>query len=92
MNKYRINALLSNLPMKDYHKALKIIPKVIGVSANTFANYRNIRITESRDIPHQKVVQLERIFGLAPGGLDNFDTSNKTLRQLLNEFNDENHD
>ena len=92
MNKYRINDLLSDLPMKDYHKALKIIPKAIGVSANTFANYRNIRVTEARDIPHQKIVLLERIFGLAPGGLDNFDTNNKTLDQLLNEFNDENYD
>lgn len=85
MYKYRINELLSNLPMKDYRRALKVIPKALGVSLNTFVNYRTIKIAETRDIPHQKVVLLEKIFGLKPGELENFNLSCKTINQLLNE-------
>ena len=90
MYKYRINELLANLPMKDYHRTLKIIPQALGISANTFANYRNIKTNEERDIPHQKVVLLEKIFGLDPGGLENFKPVYKPLKQLLDESTDKN--
>jgi len=46
MYKYLINENLSNLPMKDYKNALKVIPLVLGVSPNTFLNYRNIKAGE----------------------------------------------
>lgn len=88
MYKYRINELLSNLPMKDYRKALAVIPEALGVSSNTFLNYRTIKLTEARDIPHQKVALLEKIFGLKPGELENFSLSCKTIHQLLNEDSD----
>lgn len=84
--KYRINDILVNLAMKDYHKALKVIPKAIGVSSNTFTNYRNIKLGDVRDIPHQKVIMLEIMFGLKPGGLENFHTECKPIRQILDEF------
>lgn len=73
------------LPMKDYRKALKLIPGAINVSLNTFLNYRNIKVTDEQDIPHQKVVLLEKIFGLAPGELENFKPEYKSLKQLLEE-------
>lgn len=85
MFKYRINACLVQLPMKDYRNALKVLPKAINVSANTFSNYRNIKLTDEQDIPHQKVVLLEKIFGLASGELDNFELTFKSLQQLLEE-------
>ncbi|MBC8053589.1 MAG: hypothetical protein H7Y13_11050 [Sphingobacteriaceae bacterium] len=86
MYKYRINDLLIQLPMKDYRKALKIIPQAINVSLNTFSNYRNIRLTDEQDIPHQKVVLLEKIFGLESGQLENFKPDYKSLKQLLEEW------
>ncbi len=86
MYKYRINDLLSELPMKDYHKALKIIPKALGISPNTFSNYRNIRISEDKDIPHQKAVLLEKIFGLNPGELLNAEIHYKPISQLIKEY------
>jgi len=92
MFKYRINEVLVNMPMKDYRKTLKVIPEAIGVSNNTFSNYRNIRCNEEKDIPHQKVVLLEKIFGLGSGELDNFDVVYKPIRQLLDEFIDLNND
>ena len=85
MYKYRINELLLQLPMKDYRKALKIIPKALNVSVNTFLNYRNIKLADEQDIPHQKVVVLEKIFGLASGELANFKSEYKSLKQLLEE-------
>ena len=88
MYKYRINDILIQLPMKDFRKALKIIPKAIGVSSNTFSNYRSIKLTDSQDIPHQKVVLLEKIFGLKPGQLENFRQEYKLLKQLLEECRD----
>ncbi|HCN82179.1 MAG TPA: hypothetical protein DIT07_00970 [Sphingobacteriaceae bacterium] len=84
--KYRINDMLGNLPMKDYRKALKVIPKAMGVSSNTFTNYRNIKRDDVRDIPHQKVIMLEIMFGLKSGGLENFHTECKSIQQILNEF------
>lgn len=72
--------------MKDYRKALKIIPQAINVSLNTFSNYRNIRLTDEQDIPHQKVVLLEKIFGLESGQLENFKPDYKSLKQLLEEW------
>ncbi len=85
MYKYRINEILNNLPMKDYKKAMKLIPKVLGVSTNTFANYRNIKIDEERDIPYQKVILLEKIFELEPETLGNFVTNYKTISELIAE-------
>lgn len=71
--------------MKDYRKALKIIPKALNVSLNTFSNYRNIKLTDEQDIPHQKVVLLEKIFELESGQLENFKPEYKSLKQLLEE-------
>ena len=88
MYKYRINDFLTALPMKDYRRALKIIPKVLNISLNTFSNYRNIKLTDEQDIPHQKVVLLEKIFGLKPGELENFEQEYKSLKQLLEECRD----
>jgi hypothetical protein len=85
MYKYRINDLLAQLPMKDYRKALKIIPKALNISFNTFSNYRNIKIDDDQDIPHQKVLHLEKLFSLNAGELANFQPQYKSLTQLLAE-------
>lgn len=92
MFKYRINEVLANMPMKDYRKTLKVLPEAIGVSANTFSNYRNIKCNEDKDIPHQKVLLLEKIFGLSSGELDNFHLVYKPIRQLLDEYKDLNNE
>lgn len=88
MYKYRINELLADLPMKDYRRAIKIIPRVLEVSPNTFANYRSIRADEERDIPHKKVALLEKIFNIQPGSLECYEQHCKPIRQLLNEYID----
>jgi hypothetical protein len=87
--KYRINDLLANLPKKEFNKALRVLPNALGISINTFFNYRNIKLSEDRDIPYQKVVMLEKIFGLDRGGLENFSIEFKTIKELLGEYEGE---
>lgn len=78
--------MLSNLPKRDYNKALRLIPNVLGISMNTFFNYRNIKMSEAKDIPYQKVILLEQLFGLDRGGLENFKLKIKTIHDLLVEY------
>ena len=54
MYKYLIHENLSNLPMRDYKNALKVIPLVLGVSPNTFLNYRNIKAGEKKTFPTKR--------------------------------------
>lgn len=89
MYKYCINEMLANLPMRDYKKALKVIPKVLKISPNTFFNYRSIKVDEERDIPYQKMVQLEKMFGVKPGGLQNTAIHCKPIKELLEEYKNE---
>ncbi|MDR6783531.1 hypothetical protein ABIE26_003151 [Pedobacter africanus] len=81
--KYKINDFLLKLPVSQYRDAVKIIPKVLGVSLNTFHNYRNILSGDKQDIPYEKVALFEKLFGLRSGGLINKETKCKSLNELL---------
>lgn len=70
--KYRINELLNKFSVSEYKKAMLLIPQLLNVSQKTLNNYRNIKIDDLQDIPHEKVVILEKLFGLEPGDLQNF--------------------
>ncbi|MEQ7798313.1 hypothetical protein ABDJ41_00765 [Pedobacter sp. ASV1-7] len=83
--KYKINDFLLRLPVPLYREAVKIIPGVLGVSTNTFHNYRNILINDIQDIPHEKVILFEKLFDLKAGGLINKELKCKTLTELLQQ-------
>ena len=70
--KYRINEMLNKLTVKDYRKAILVIPQLLNVSQKTFNNYRKIKLDDKQDIPHEKVVILEKLFDIKPGDLQNF--------------------
>jgi hypothetical protein len=70
--KYRIDELLNQFPVSQYRLAMKLIPQMLDISPKTFANYRNIKLNDSQDIPHEKVALLEKLFALQPGELQNF--------------------
>lgn len=70
--KYRIDELLNKLTVKDYRKAVLIVPQLLSISQKTFNNYRKIKLEDKQDIPHEKVVILEKLFAIAPGDLQNF--------------------
>lgn len=70
--KYRIDELLNQLTVKDYRKAILIVPQLLSISQKTFNNYRKIKLEDKQDIPHEKVVILEKLFAISPGELQNF--------------------
>ncbi|OKS85792.1 hypothetical protein [Mucilaginibacter polytrichastri] len=70
--KYRINDMLNKLNVKDYRKAILIVPQLLNISQKTFNNYRKIKFDDKQDIPHEKVVILEKLFDIKPGELQNF--------------------
>lgn len=81
--KYKINAHLDKLTVREYKFAMKTIPKVLKVSMNTFHNYRRIKTGDTQDIPYEKIKQLEILFGVGSGALENEKFRGKTLAQLF---------
>jgi len=81
--KYKINECLLKLPISDYRASIRVIPRYMRISLNTFHNYRNILMTDRQDIPHEKVVIFEKLFELRPGELLNSRVKSKTLKELL---------
>lgn len=83
IRKYKINDFLLRLPVPQYREAVKILPKVLGVSLNTFHNYRNILLDDKQDIPHEKVILFEKLFEMRGGELINKELRCKPLKDLL---------
>lgn len=82
IEKYKINQFLDRLTVKEYKFAIKVIPKVLNVSMNTFHNYRRIGLEERQDIPYEKVKLMEILFDVESGALENTHVSGKSLFQL----------
>lgn len=82
IEKYKINQFLDRLTVKEYKFAIKVIPKVLNVSMNTFHNYRRIGLEERQDIPYEKVKLMEILFDVESGALENVRVSGKSLFQL----------
>lgn len=83
IEKYKINDFLENLTIKEYKFAMKMIPRVLNVSMNTFHNYRRIKLGERQDIPYEKVRLLEILFEIENGSLENIKTRGKSLVELF---------
>lgn len=81
--KYKINDYLNQLNVREYRMAVQIIPKILGVSLNTFHNYRNILWNSTQDIPYEKVVMFEQLFDMRSGELINNLISVKKLKDLF---------
>lgn len=81
--KYKINDCLLRLPVPQYREAIKIIPKVLGISLNTFHNYRNILFDDKQDIPYEKVILFEKLFEMRTGELINIEVTCKPLKVLM---------
>lgn len=83
LRKYKINECLLKLSINEHREAVRLVPKEIKISLNTFHNYRNILLNDPQDIPHEKVVRLERFFGLRQGDLLNRNIKANALKDLL---------
>ena len=81
--KYKINECLLRRPVDEHRHAVRIIPKLFGISLNTFHNYRNILWNDSQDIPHEIVVKFEQFFELQCGSLLNKRIRTASLAELV---------
>jgi len=80
--KYKINRNLDKLTRKEHLYAMVEIPKILDVSINTFHNYRRIKAGDAQDIPYEKVVLLEHLFGLNHGELAAGKPTCRAIRDL----------
>lgn len=76
---------MQGLNFEDYSIAMKVIPKELNISANTFHNYRKLSLSSKSDIPYILIRRLENIFKLERGGLENFLLEFKDLAALIEE-------
>lgn len=83
ISKYRINEYLYNLNVWQYRKAIQLLPNLLGVSLNTFHNYRKILVDDVQDIPYEKVVLMEQLFDFEPGTLATQNLEARSLKELL---------
>ena len=81
--KYKINECLLRQPVDQHRFAVKIIPRLFGISLNTFHNYRNILRSDTQDIPHEIVVGFEQFFAIPSGTLLNKKVRIPSLSELL---------
>ncbi|WGQ11376.1 hypothetical protein QG516_06885 [Pedobacter gandavensis] len=82
INKYRINEYLYKLNVRQYRKAMVLLPELLGISLNTFHNYRNILTEESKDIPYEKVILMEQLFEFELGTLAYQNPTSESLKAL----------
>jgi hypothetical protein len=83
LRKYKINEYLESLTVKEYKVGIKLIPKLLNVSANTIYNWRDIRMDDREDIPAQKANMLEQLFGMQKGELANYQVEMKNLKEYI---------
>ncbi len=83
--KYKINECLLKLTVAEHRAALRFLPGYLGIALNTFHNYRNILLNDSQDIPHEKVVLLEKLFELKTGELYNKMVWTKPLKEFIKD-------
>ena len=83
--KYKINECLLKKPIDEHRYAVRVIPKLLGISLNTFHNYRNILWNDTQDIPHEIVTKFEQLFELHCGTLLNKKVKMPTLTELLDK-------
>lgn len=82
LRKYKINECLLRLPINEHREAVRWIPKQIGISLNTFHNYRNILMNDRQDIPYEKVIRFEKFFSLNSGELFNKNIKVNSFKDL----------
>jgi|GEM_PF-893941 len=73
MTKYKINDCLDTMTYMGYMDTMAKICGVLGISKNTFHNYRKLDIDARRDIPYKIVCKIELFFKIPFGTLKNYE-------------------
>lgn len=86
MEKYKIMECLEKLTVSEYRIAIKVLPKLIGKSQNTFWNYVHVDADSKMDLPYTVVVTLEKFFKLQPGELINEPIESPGIDEVLADY------
>ncbi|RZK76702.1 MAG: hypothetical protein EOO92_14195 [Pedobacter sp.] len=81
--KYKINECLLKFNVVDHKEIMRRLPDLLGISRNTFHNYRKLLSGSKQDIPHEKVVIFEDLFELGRGELLNDVIQTESIRVIL---------
>jgi len=77
---------LEKLTVSEYRIAVKVLPKLIGKSHNTFWNYVRIEANSKMDLPYTVVVTLEKFFKLQPGELINLPVESPGFDEVFADY------
>ncbi len=70
--KYRIKERMLQLPMIDYEKVRKELPKLLGKTLRTFDRYCSIKLNEFTDVPTQDLDIIASYFNCTANELKNY--------------------
>lgn len=82
--KYSIKEKLWQLPMWEYKKIRKEIPKLLGKTQRTFDRYCTIKIDEFADIPAQDLDIIASFLNCKADDLKNYSISEFGIQHKIN--------
>lgn len=81
--KYCIKEKLEQLPMTDYKKIKKEIPKALGKTQRTFDRYCTIKADEFGDVPAQDLDIIANFLGCEANDLKNYCITKQQIEHLV---------
>ncbi|MCB9335481.1 MAG: hypothetical protein H6586_04985 [Flavobacteriales bacterium] len=84
--KYAIKERLWKLPMSEYKKVRKQLPKLLGKTVRTFDRYCNIKTDEFADIPVQDLDIIASYLNCKADDLKNFSVAEFSIRYNINRY------
>lgn len=84
--KYAIKEKLWQLPMREYKKVRKELPKLLGKTIRTFDRYCSIKTDEFADIPVQDLDIIASYLNCKADDLKNFSVAEFSIRYKVNRY------
>jgi hypothetical protein len=85
MYKYSIKEKLEQLPMTEYKKMKKQIPKALGKTQRTFDRFCTIKKSECGDIPTQDLDIIASCLGYEANDLKNYCITKQQIEDFINQ-------
>jgi len=88
--KFFLDQILSSLPKKNHDEIIaKILPKLTSSRYETIRNWRNINMSEKRDMPATAYLTLCKFFEIDPFEGINIDLPTETISNLEIELEED---
>lgn len=84
--KYAIKEKMWQLPMSEYKKVRKEIPKLIGKTLRTFDRYCTIKADEFADIPAKDLDIIAICLNCSANDLKNYTISKSDIEHKINRY------